>query len=213
MTGATDRHLHETKSGNEPMNSLSSLKALLDWRKRGWSDHAPQFVKQAVLSKYAITGATWVETGTFMGATTRFLAAMSPKVHTVEPAPKLFKRAKRKFRGTHVNVINGVSEDVFPTLLPTLSGDVCFWLDGHYSAGKTFKGDTDCPVEDELKAIETSLGNFNKTSILIDDVRCFLSTAADFDDYPSIDYLVDWARAHGFRWRVEQDIFIIWNWD
>ncbi len=194
------------------MNPFTGLKALMDWRKRGWSDNAPQFAKEAILRKYAIAGATWVETGTFMGATTRFLASISPKVCTVEPAQKLFERAKRRFANTHVEVINGVSEEIFPSLLPTLSGDICFWLDGHYSAGQTFKGATDCPVEDELKAIEANLASFGKVSILIDDVRCFLSTAADFDDYPSIDYLVDWSRKHGLNWRIEQDIFIIRNW-
>ena len=195
-----------------PFTSPARIKGLFDWRKRGYSDHAPQFIKLAILEKYALDGATWVETGTFMGATTRFLASLAPKVFTVEPAPKLFARAERKFAGTHVTVLNGVSEEVFPDLLPQITGDVCFWLDGHYSAGQTFKGATDCPVEDELSAIEASLPNFEKISILIDDVRCFLSTADDFADYPSIDYLVDWARKHGFNWRIEQDIFIIRNW-
>lgn len=192
--------------------SPGTLLGLRDWQKRGWTDHAPQFVKESVLRKYAIDGATWVETGTFMGKTTRFLSAMAPAVHTIEPAPKLFKRAQRKFKGTNVTVINGTSEEVFPSLLPTLEGDLCFWLDGHYSAGQTFKGETDCPVEDELRAIADNLDRFELISILIDDVRCFLSTAADFDDYPSIDYLVDWARDHDMIWRVEQDIFIIRNW-
>lgn len=195
-----------------PFGAIAKFKGLLDWRKRGYSDNAPQFVKEAILQKYAIEDATWVETGTFMGATTRFLAELSPEVHTVEPAKKLFKRATRKFSGTHVNVLNGTSEDIFPDLLPTLEGNICFWLDGHYSAGQTFKGDTDCPVEDELNAIEASLGNFDNISILIDDVRCFLSQSTDYSDYPSIDYLVDWARSHDFDWRIEQDIFIIRNW-
>lgn len=197
---------------NSVIRYFVNKRAIRDWRKRGYSDNAPQFVKEQILQKYNVEGATWVETGTFMGTTTRFLASIAPKVYTIEPAPKLFKRAKRKFKKTHVEVINGVSEAVFPELLPTLQGDVCFWLDGHYSAGKTFKGDTDCPVEDELTAISEALENFSAISILIDDVRCFLSEADDFSDYPSIDYLVDWARAHRMQWRIEQDIFVIRNW-
>ena len=194
------------------ITTLRNMRGMRDWRKRGYGDHAPQFVKEHILRKYAIEGATWVETGTFMGTTTRFLAEMATAVHTIEPAPKLFKRARRKFRDTHVEVINGTSEEVFPTLLPKLSGDICFWLDGHYSAGQTFKGDTDCPVEDELRVIEENLGNFDRLSILIDDVRGFLGQSDLYADYPSIDYLVDWARAHKFSWRIEQDIFIIRNW-
>jgi hypothetical protein len=187
-------------------------KALRDWRKRGWSDHAPQFVKEAIFRKYAIPGAPWVETGTFYGATTAVLAAMAPKVYTIEPAEKLFKRATKKFAGSNVEVINGTSEEVFPRLLPTLSGDLCFWLDGHYSAGSTYQGKTDCPIEDELSAIAANLAQMDRVSLLIDDVRCFTSTSEDFRDYPSIDFLVDWARAHGFTWRIEQDIFIMRNW-
>lgn len=192
--------------------SLGTLRGLHAWKKRGWSDNAPQFVKEAILRKYAIGGATWIETGTYMGTTTRFLSAMAPQVYTIEPGEKLFRRAARRFANTNVEVIQGVSEDVFPDLLPTLSGDVCFWLDGHYSAGKTFRGDKDCPVEDELAAIDHSLSRFGCLSILIDDVRCFLPSAGNHGAYPSIDYLVDWARTRGFEWRIEQDIFIIRNW-
>jgi len=191
---------------------VRNIRDLQKWRRRGWSDHAPQFVKEAIFRKYAIDGATWVETGTFKGTTTRFLSGLAGKVHTIEPALKHFKRAERRFRNSNVEVINGTSEEVFPDLLPGLEGDICFWLDGHYSAGTTFKGDTDCPVEAELAAIDASLGHFGRVSILIDDVRCFLSEAEDYRDYPSIDYLVDWARARGMTWRIEQDIFVIRNW-
>lgn len=201
-----------TNAQANPLRLASGLKALRDWQKRGWSDHAPQFVKEAILRKYAIAGATWVETGTFRGTTTRFLAGLAPRVYTVEPAPKLCERARHRFAGSHVEVLGGVSEEIFPELLPTLSGDVCFWLDGHYSAGQTFRGATDCPVEQELAAIDANLARFGRVSILIDDVRCFLSEAADFADYPAIDTLVDWGRARGFAWRIEQDIFIIRNW-
>jgi len=194
------------------MNPYRLIRDLRDWSKRGWSDHAPQFVKQAIFRKYSIDGATWVETGTFMGRTTRFLASLAPLVYTIEPAPKLFKRAKRRFNNTHVHVLNGTSEDVIPTLLPKLSGDICFWLDGHYSAGQTHKGPTDCPIEQELAAIAANLGNFDHVSILIDDIRLFLPSETTYSDYPSVDFLVDWARQHDFEWRIEQDIFILRNW-
>jgi hypothetical protein len=197
------------------MNLLSLLhrnKALRAWKKRGWSDNAPQFVKESILRKYSIPGATWVETGTYKGTTTRFLSAMAPKVYTIEPSEKHFRRAARQFANSNVEVIQGVSEDVLPDLLPTLSGDICFWLDGHYSAGKTFRGEKDCPVEDELSAIEENLSRFQRVSVLIDDVRCFLPSAENYDTYPSINHLVDWARARGYEWRVEQDIFIVRNW-
>ena len=111
----------------------------------------------------------------------------------------------------NVELFNGVSEDIMPSLLLRLKGDINFWLDGHYSAGVTFKGNKDCPVEEELIAIKNNLLNFTKVSILIDDVRCFLPTNTTYSDYPSIDFLVDWARVNDFNWRVEQDVFVMRN--
>ena len=195
-----------------PFGAILKVKALIDWRRRGYSDHAPQFVKEALFARYAIPGATWIETGTFMGKTTQVLAGLSPRVYSIEPAPRLYERATRKFAGSHVTVLNGVSEEVFPELLPTLSGDVCFWLDGHFSGGSTFQGATACPIEQELDTITACLPQFGKLTILIDDVRLFVHNTGAFADYPSLDYLVDWARARGFEWRIEHDIFIIRNW-
>lgn len=191
------------------LQTLKKISQFRAWRKRGYGDQSPQFVKDKVLRRCAIPDATWVETGTFMGHTTQLLAGFSPKVYTLEPAPKLYARAARKFKATHIEVINGTSEDVFPTLLPKLSGDICFWLDGHYSAGSTFQGATDCPIEAELAAIHDNMAHFAKVLILIDDIRACSSDEAWTADYPSLDTLVDWARAHGLKWRIEHDIFIM----
>lgn len=190
---------------------INSLKQALDWKKRRYLDHSPQFIKQEVFLARAVSGAPWVETGTYLGTTTDFLARKYPLVHTIEPAKLFYEKAKKTFHGRNVNVILGSSEHVFPNLLPTLRGDLNFWLDGHYSSGMTFKGKTDCPIEDELPAISANLRNFGKVCILIDDLRLFVTDSAEYADYPSIDFLVDWARAHSFRWRVEHDIFVMQN--
>ena len=191
---------------------LRNLKALAKWRKRGWSDYAPNFVKEAVFKKYNIEGATWVETGTFLGKTTRFLATLAPKVYTIEPAEVYYKRAVETFSDGHVEPLNGTSEDVLPALLPKLSGNVCFWLDGHFSGGDTFKGSSDCPINAELEAIAGHCDRLGKLTILIDDVRCFPCNSNGLDDYPSLYTLVDWARERDYEWRIEQDIFVIRNW-
>jgi hypothetical protein len=54
-----------------------------------------------------------------------------------------------------------------------LSGNLNFWLDGHYSDGITFKGDKDTPIVDELNHISMNLDRYNEVCVLIDDVRCF----------------------------------------
>ena len=159
--------------------------------------------------KYGIPNAQWVETGTFLGTTTKFLSQRYPFVYSVEPGKKFYEDALDLFSGKNVKLFNDASENILPILLPELRGDINFWLDGHYSAGDTFKGDKDCPIEEELAALKDNLSQFDKVSVLIDDVRLFPQNNTSSSGYPSINYLVDWARDNGFNWRIEQDIFIM----
>jgi len=193
------------------LEAIEKYSEMRKWRARGYLENSPQLVKENVFVKYGIQNAQWVETGTYFGATTNFLADRFAYVHSIEPSIDLFKQAEERFMGRNVKLYNDVSENVLPELLPQLSGEINFWLDGHYSAGVTFKGDSDCPVEDELNIINQNLPLFSKVTILIDDVRCFLSTLDTYNSYPSIDYLVDWARKNQFNWRVEHDIFVMTN--
>ena len=181
----------------------------LAWVARSYESPSPPWVKRSVLLRVGTKGATWVETGTFMGDTAALLASESKAVYTIEPERSLFEQAVKRFRSdSRVHVIQGLSESVFPTLLPKLSGKVNFWLDGHYSGGITHKGPTDCPVRDELENIENNLSHFESVTVLIDDIRCFDPTIPQYADYPDLDYLVDWARKNNLRWHIEHDIFV-----
>jgi hypothetical protein len=191
------------------VKNFKIYRILKKWGKRNFFEHSPQLIKEFVFEKYGIVNAPWVETGTFQGITTNFLRERYPHVHSIEPEIMLYNAAQKRFSGKNVTLYNDVSENVLPKLLKNLLGDVNFWLDGHYSEGITFKGKKDCPVEDELNIIEANLNNFNKITILIDDVRCFLPTNSEYPDYPSIDYLVDWARRLNMSWRIEHDILVI----
>jgi hypothetical protein len=176
------------------------------WRQRNYLENAPQFIKEKVLEKYSIENATWIETGTYRGDTTHYLSKKFPHIYSIEPKVEFYKAALNRFKSQNVTLFNDVSENVLPILLPTLRGNLNFWLDGHYSGGETFKGNKECPIKDELNSIEVNFHNFKKISIFIDDVRLFLYSA---NDYPSIDYLVDWSRRLNMKWRIEHDIFII----
>lgn len=150
-----------------------------------------------------------METGTFLGETTEVLAANAQFVYSLEPEPVLYARAVGKFRRyRNVSIINATSEQSFPTLLPQLSGVVNFWLDGHYCAGVTYKGQKDTPIVEELEQIELNLGRFSQASVLVDDIRCFNPSIADFAAYPPLDFLVDWARRNSLVWHIEHDIFV-----
>jgi hypothetical protein len=156
-----------------------------------------------------VKDATWVETGTFLGDTTVLLAKDSKKVFTIEPENFLFEQAKKRFQNEScIDVIHGLSESAFPVLLPTLRGEVNFWLDGHFSGGFTHQGPTDCPVREELSSIEKNLALYDGVVVLIDDIRCFNPSIPEYADYPDIDFLVNWARKNNLHWHIEHDIFI-----
>ena len=138
------------------LESNQKHRGMSKWKRRDYSDNTPQFVKELIFMKYAIDGADWVETGTYKGTTTNFLSNRFPHVYTIEPEQKLYNTACKRFNGRNVTLFNDVSEKVLPVLLTKLNGDINFWLDGHYSAGKTFKGEKDCPIEDELNAAKES---------------------------------------------------------
>lgn len=180
-----------------------------EWALRKFAAPSPAHIKRAVLLRLGIPNAVWVETGTFMGDTAALLALTAKEVHTIEPDGALYEKAAARFKETpHVHVIHGLSENVFPVLLPTLSGSVNFWLDGHFSGGFTHKGPTDCPIRDELASIERSIGRFENLTVLIDDLRCFDPSNIEYADYPPVDFLVDWARKNSLSWHIEHDIFV-----
>lgn len=183
-----------------------------DWSDREFAPPSPYFIKQKVLLRNGLRDATWVETGTYMGDTTKFLSEIATMVYSIEPEPTLFSQAEQKFSNTsNVKIIKGLSEEVLPKLLPTISGNVCFWLDGHYSEGITFKGPQDTPIIDELTVIGENIAPMGKFVVMIDDVRCFDPKNPAYSSYPPVDFLVDWARKHNLTWHIEHDIFIAKN--
>ena len=92
--------------------------------------------------------------------------------------------------------------------MPSLTGDINFYLDGHYSAGITHKGPQDTPIIDELACISKNIPQFGKVRVMIDDVRCFNPHLEEYSSYPSLNILVDWANRHSLSWHIEHDIFI-----
>jgi hypothetical protein len=181
-----------------------------DWKSKDYTAPSPKALKDRVLFRNAIPGGIWVETGTYLGETTKLLARWSGAVYSLEPADMLYKRAARLFASQkHVSIINAPSEEAFPTLLPSLKGPVNFWLDGHFSAGPTFQGEVDTPIMAELDSISQHKAVLEPVCIMIDDIRCFSSSLPEYSNYPSLDMLVDWARQQDMEWHIEQDIMII----
>ncbi len=179
------------------------------WADRGYDMPAPQIVKWSVLTRYGIPTGTWVETGTYLGGTTAFLAEHAAHVYSIEPAPALAQAAVERFQDCpNVTILQGLSEDCMPGVLAGIEGPVSFWLDGHFSAGNTFQGPSDTPIRSELAAIEPQLSRWETVTVLVDDVRCFDPSNPHFADYPTRGWLVDWADRNGLSWVFEHDIFI-----
>jgi len=188
------------------------LRSYRNWAKLKFQAPSPHYIKQACLLRNSVPNATWVETGTYLGQTTQVLSKNGLKVFSIEPEPTLFANAFEYFRKfNNVVIIKGTSEQIFPDLLPKITGDVNFWLDGHYSAGNTFKGSQDTPILDELKHIADNLNHFKKICVLIDDIRCFNPHIEEYATYPSLNILVAWANDNKLDWHIEHDIFVAKN--
>jgi hypothetical protein len=142
------------------INAFTKFNQTKAWRKRNYLGASPQFIKQSILLRDGIPNAQWVETGTGRGVTTKFLAETFPYVHTIEPSKYLYNQAICNLKLKNINFLNDTSENILSDLLSKLNGDINFWLDGHYSAGMTFKGKKNCPVEEELMAIDKNISNF-----------------------------------------------------
>ena len=195
-----------------PYRMMRLLTEYVAWARRDFAAPSPHHIKQSCLLRNGLPNATWVETGTYLGETTRILSKNSLKVYSIEPEPTLFTNAKHYFANfKNVEILNGTSEEVFPRLLPTINGRVNFWLDGHYSAGLTFKGKQDTPVLEELENIAQNLVHFEKVCVLVDDIRCFSPNIKGYETYPPLNALVAWAEKYHLAWHIEQDIFIAKN--
>ena len=188
---------------------------LLPWIQSGFDSPAPNIVKWQVMSKWGGNG-TWIETGTYLGETTRYLSRISKYVVSLEPADQLYVEATINLKDLeNVKLVHGSSETSIKGCLENLDDsqklDLNFWLDGHYSAGFTYLGESKSPVLYELEVIGTTVDFSKSLTILIDDVRGFSSTGGLQDGYPSLTFLVEWADMKKLRWTIEHDIFIMTN--
>lgn len=175
------------------------------WCRDGWSLPLPCVLKRAIIKAKArkMGAEIFVETGTYRGDTVWFFRNDFRSIFTIEVQPNLARLAAERFAGyPHITVVEGDSADKLAEVIPRITGPCLFWLDGHYSAGITGKGASDCPIWGELDAILGHLGH--PFGLLIDDARCFDGTGG----YPPIDelrkHLAERLPGHG--WAVENDI-------
>jgi hypothetical protein len=170
------------------------------WEKRGKPVPTPHEVKQDAIKYYrSLSGyTTLIETGTFRGEMVEAQRKNFDKIYSIELAPKLWEVAVKLFQPyAHIAILQGDSGKVLNDVASQLSAPGIFWLDGHYSAGETAKGDKECPIYEEIDAIFKH-SNLNHV-LLVDDARLFIGV----NDYPAIEDLTNYIKSKNASYQVE----------
>ena len=178
-----------------------------------YNKDAPKSFKQKLFRKYNFNPGVWIETGTYLGDSTKFLSKISDNVYTIEPSKKYFDAAKELLlEHKNIVILNGTSEDCLEDIISRIyTENISFWLDGHYSGGDTFEGENHSPVLFELEIIKKYLNNFKKINILIDDFRIFNNHYPKSHKviYPNQSELINWAKINKVKWTVKKNVFIL----
>lgn len=140
-------------------------------------------INKQILSKYL--NPVFIETGSHVGnGIQAALDAGFKTIYSIELSKEFYEKCLKRFEeNKDITIINGDSGEVMNELLNKGLSDninnVTFFLDSHWSGGTTAKGEINCPLINELKAIK----KFYKKGdiILIDDVRLMTNKKDEYD--------------------------------
>ena len=175
------------------------------WLRAGKPIPPPEVVKQMTVREYGRKFGirTFVETGTYLGYMVGAVRTDFERIYSIELSEQLYQDATRKFYGDErIVIMQGDSGTVLPALLEDIDEPCLFWLDAHYSAGVTARGEKETPIVKELSCI---LDHEIKGHVmLIDDARHFTGE----DDYPAMQELRDFVseRCGKYVFEVREDI-------
>lgn len=151
----------------------------------------------------------FIETGTYLGNTSRWASKHFKEVYTIELSKELFAAAEHNLKNcSNVKVFQGNSVDVIPGILDDVgSRSALIWLDAHFSGDKTSGGQAESPLSKELKILMKKKNLFH---ILIDDARFILSPlSSDPSEYPSLAELVGLVDVNRYSIFSFQDVIFI----
>lgn len=122
---------------------------------------------------------TFIETGTYKGDTINACKDFFDDLYSIELSHELFTESKKRFSDiSKIHIFEGNSGEILPKIIGE-KNNIIFWLDAHYSEGKTARGQEDSPI---IKELDFILNNTDTNCILIDDARCFKGKSG----YPKI---------------------------
>jgi hypothetical protein len=180
------------------------------WLQSGKSAPPPHLVKQMVIKEYFEKFKTpiFIETGTYLGDMVYAVKDIFDCIYSVELDVDLWRNACARFtKAKNIIIVHGDSGEMLGRILDSIAKPCLFWLDGHYSAGVTAKGELMTPIQKELTCIFSHPLSKHHI-ILIDDARLFTGE----NDYPSIQLLGDWILSVGLNnFEVKDDIIRIYK--
>ena len=188
------------------INPRKQKKEFIEWEKHGKPIPPPHLAKQRIIKSFAekYELGTFVETGTFYGDMVEAMKGYFDRIYSIELSNELYEKARKRFdRDKRIEIIHGDSGVQLGKLLERIDQPALFWLDGHYSAGETARGDNDTPIYEELTHI-FSVPN-SEHVVIIDDARCFGTHPA----YPAINDLSDFIKAKKPDAKIEVECDII----
>ena len=187
---------------NKKLRERRRRKEYQQWLKLGRPAPPPHLAKQEILKEYARKHQirVLIETGTFMGDMVAAMQGAFVKIYSIELSQELFVKAQQRFLGSSdVELLQGDSGRVLGEVLPKIDEPALLWLDGHYSAGETARGEKDTPILEELGKVLRALAQQPGHIVLIDDARCF----GTFKGYPSIEELREYLQKAGAKFQLE----------
>ena len=137
-----------------------------------------RIAKENTLIRVFLRDAPVIETGTYLGDTSRYFAKLGYEVHTIEVSHELSDAIFPMLQSIGVHCYCGDSGTLLPLVMQKIleggTTKVNFWLDGHWSGGITSRAsEYETPIVNELNSVATFLGQYTSVVIAIDDVRCF----------------------------------------
>jgi len=154
---------------------------------------------------------TFVEGGTYQGATASWAGAHFETVYSIERSEPYFEIASSRYKHlTNISFMLGDTRRLMPIVLTRLRGSAIFWLDSHWCGAESYGAGDECPLLDEIDAINQS--KFDHF-LLIDDARLFLAPPSRphvISQWPTIDQVADALRRDGIsRYIIVIDDVII----